>query len=376
MAEKVPALESPSFRQQEMRLERWRNFVRAMSEGNARARLLIALLLSALAHLLASSGLIWPTAQVPDLSGPPIAVVLTPLPTPASLAPPASPPSDRLAADPVPSLPTSASPPPPEQTPETTETNPKHIPSTNAETAVADAETEPERPSVEPPTPTPPAPPPKRPAVPLGFTIRYVVQDGESGFTLGRLEHIWQSDGVRYSLSAVAQASGIMRLIYSGLLTQTSYGEITEEGLRPDSYWLQRGQRQLRAHFDWTRMQADLGAERPPQALQPGTQDLLSVMYQVSLFPTPAEGRVWVLDGKRLREYRYRELARETIELPIGQVPTRRFRVQAEGAEEFFELWLRETHPRLPVKIRLLGHRLGDAVLLAESIRGLANMAD
>lgn len=347
-----------------------------MSEGNARGRLSIALLLSALVHLLASGGLIWPTAQVPELPGPPIAAVLTPPAAPPSLATPASPPSERPPADPAPSVPASG--PAPTAT-QPSDATPLDTPQAIAETAVAAAETEPDRPGAETagnPAPKPPAPPTERPTVPLGFTIRYVVQGSEGGFTLGRLDHIWQSDGVRYSLSAVAQASGILRLIYSGLLTQTSYGEITAEGLRPDSYWLQRGRRQLRAHFDWTRMQADLGAERPPQALQPGTQDLLSVMYQVSLFPPPAEGRVWVLDGKRLREYGYRELARETIELPIGRVLTRHLRVQAEGAEESFELWLREAHPQLPVKIRMLGHRQGDAVLLAESIRGLADMAD
>lgn len=346
-----------------------------MSGGSARGRLSIALLLSALIHLLAGGGLTWPTAQTPELPGPPIAAVLTPPPAPPpSMAAPAPRPSESPPADLKPPVP--APTPPATQTPELT---PPAMPPAVAEPAVAAPETEPVRAVAETtgePAPGPPAPPPQRPAVPTGFTIRYVVQGSEGGFTLGRLDHIWQSDGVRYALSAVAQASGILRLIYSGLLTQTSYGEITAEGLRPESYWLQRGRRQLRAHFDWTRMQADLGPERPPQALQPGTQDLLSVMYQVSLFPPPAEGRLWVLDGKRLREYGYRELTRETLELPIGRVPTRHLRVQAEGAEESFELWLREAHPQLPVKIRMLGNRQGDAVLLAESIRGLADMAD
>lgn len=346
-----------------------------MSGGSARGRLSIALLLSVLVHLLAAGGLTWPTAQTPELPGPPIAAVLTPPPAPpTSLAAPAQRPSKSPPAALKPPVP--APTPPATQTPELT---PPAMPPAVAEPAAAAPETEPAGAAAETtgePAPGPPAPPPQRPTVPTGFTIRYVVQGSEGGFTLGRLDHIWQSDGVRYALSAVAQASGILRLIYSGLLTQTSYGEITAEGLRPESYWLQRGRRQLRAHFDWTRMQADLGPERPPQALQPGTQDLLSVMYQVSLFPPPTAGRLWVLDGKRLREYGYRELTRETLELPIGRVPTRHLRVQAEGAEESFELWLREAHPQLPVKIRMLGNRQGDAVLLAESIRGLADMAD
>ncbi len=347
-----------------------------MSEGGARGRLSIALLLSALIHLLAGGGLTWPTAQTPELPGPPIAAVLTQPPAPPSVAAPAPAPIERPPADLKPPVPASGPAPTAAQTPEAT---PTAVTPAVAEPTVAAPETAPTGAAAETtgePAPEPPAPPPQRPTVPTGFTIRYVVQGSEGGFTLGRLDHIWQSDGRRYALSAVAQASGILRLIYSGLLTQTSFGEITAEGLRPEHYWLQRGRRQLEVHFDWVQMQADLGPGRPPQPLQPGTQDLLSVLYQVSLFPPPAEGRIWVLDGKRQREYGYRELTRETLELPIGRVPTRHLRVAAEGAEESFELWLREAHPQLPVKIRMLGNRQGDAVLLAESIRGLADMAD
>lgn len=344
-----------------------------MPGGSARGRLAIALLLSALAHLLASGGLTWPTAQTPELPGPPIDVVLN---APAPAVPPPTPPPRPRERPPVrpvlhaePGIPPTGSP---------TEAATQHAP---PETTASQPESTPDAQQPEPvanaPEPVPPhAPALQRPAVPAGFTIRYVVQGSEGGFTLGRLDHIWQSDGARYALSAVAQATGLMRLIYSGLLTQTSFGEITAEGLRPEHYWLQRGRRQLRAHFDWTRLKADLGPDRPAQTLLPGTQDLLSVLYQVSLFPPPAEGRIWVLDGKRLREYGYRELKRETLELPIGKMTTRHLLVAAEGADEAFELWLREAYPQLPVKIRMSGHRQGDAVLLAESIRGLSPVAD
>lgn len=346
-----------------------------MFGGSARGRLSIALLLSALVHLLAGGGLTWPTTQTPELPGPPISAVLNPLP----LAPPAArevstprpvhrPPADRAPPAQAPTAPIATAETPADATQPTPAAAPE--PEAAPEPVRADPE-----PTVSEPAPATATPVVERPTVPSGFTIRYVVQGSEGGFSLGRLDHIWQSDGQRYALSAVAQASGILRLIYSGLLTQTSFGEITAEGLRPDHYWLQRGRRQLRAHFDWAQMQADLGPDRPPQGLQPGTQDLLSVLYQVSLFPPPAEGRIWVLDGKRLREYSYRELTRETLELPIGRVPTRHLRVAAEGAEESFELWLREAHPQLPVKIRMLGNRQGDAVLLAESIRGLDAIA-
>ncbi|MFN3593096.1 MAG: DUF3108 domain-containing protein [Thiobacillaceae bacterium] len=352
-----------------------------MSWGSARGRLSIALLLSTLVHLLAGGGLTWPTTQTPELPGPPIAAVLNPAPASSSTQTKSAPrlaerpPAARRSPGPVPRDTPAAHPAAEDASQPATPASPAQSAVTAQADKAAEAATVPAANEDE-PAPAPPTPPAERPVVPSAFTIRYVVKGSEGGFTLGRLQHTWQSDGQRYSLSAVAQASGILRLIYSRLLTQTSLGEITAEGLRPDHYWLQRGQRQLQAHFDWVQMQADLGPDRPPQALEPGTQDLLSVMYQVSLFPPPAEGRIWVLDGKRLREYGYWELARETLELPIGQVATRHLKVAAEGSEESFELWLREVHPQLPVKIRMLGNRQGDAVLLAESIEGLDAVAD
>ncbi|MCX7672691.1 MAG: DUF3108 domain-containing protein [Thiobacillaceae bacterium] len=341
-----------------------------------RHRLPIALLLSALLHLAAGGGIPWPVAAVPEPPAPPIAARLTPpmLP-PEDLTPPAREPPSRSAppapgrvARSTPSAPMPAAEPAPVATPQP--------PVAEAPMAPPPPEPAPESsagPTAPPPAPEPvPAPPP----VPTGFTIRYAVRTSEDGYTLGRFEHVWQSDGERYALHAVARATGLMRLIYAGLLSQTSYGSLTAQGLRPEHYWLNRGQRQLRAHFDWERMQADLGADRGTLELRPGTQDLLSVLYQVSLFPPPGEGQIWVLDGKRLRAYEYRELGREVLDLPLGRMATRHLRVAAAGAEESFELWLRETWPQLPVKIRLLGHRQGDAVLLAEAIVGLSLAAE
>ncbi|MGQ9860464.1 MAG: DUF3108 domain-containing protein [Thiobacillaceae bacterium] len=205
--------------------------------------------------------------------------------------------------------------------------------------------------------------------------MRYVVQGNEDGLVLGQLEHIWQRNHDRYALTALARATGIVRLIYSGLLSQTSFGQITAEGLKPENYWMQRGSRQLKVRFDWEDMRADLGERYPALELKPGSQDLLSVIYQLALFPEPSED-LWVLDGKTIKQYRLESFGVETVQVPLGAVQTRHLRVQASQGAERIDVWLRASPPHLPLKIHIQGSRNGNAVLLAESIRGLDAAVD
>lgn len=342
-----------------------------MAGVGERGRLLTALLLSVLAHLLAGGGIPWPVAQPDILPSPPID---------ARLAPPAAPPPvsgtrpepRRTAA----TRPTPIVQPPPARADVATQAEPAQPPTQDAGSEAAPT---PQPPAADPevaPTAVPPAPPaPLHPQLPSGFTVRYLVQGSEGGLVLGRLDHIWQRSAERYSLYALAKATGLIGLIYPGLLSQTSYGEITPTGLKPESYWLQRGSRQLKAHFDWERMRADLGERYPPVDLKPGTQDLLSVIYQLALF-SHTQGELWVLDGKSLKHYRLEELGMETLETPLGVVRTRHLRVQAGHGAERIDVWLRDTPPHLPMKIHWQGSRNGSAVLMAEAIRGLGPAAD
>ncbi len=341
-----------------------------MAGANARGRLLSALLLSTLVHLLAGGGIPWPMHQSVNPTIPPIDAHLA--------APPAPPPVDRPRAD-TPRPPPAAARPVARATPLARADTPPAAEAAEPPAAAPEPVTAPapepppdEAKAIQPPSPptAPPPPGPLHPQLPGGFTVRYVVQGNEGGLVLGRLDHVWQRSAERYALFALAKATGIMRLIYSGLLSQTSYGQITPEGLKPENYWMHRGSRQLRVHFDWEAMRADLGERYPPLDLKPGSQDLLSVVYQLALFPH-AEGELWVLDGKTIRQYHLETLGLETVEVPLGTVRTRHLRVQAAQGAERIDVWLREAPPHLPLKIHMQGGRDGSAVLMAEAIRGL-----
>lgn len=212
-----------------------------------------------------------------------------------------------------------------------------------------------------------PEPPPAE-ALPKSFKIRFSVQGNEGGLVLGKLDHVWQRKGDRYSLVGVAEASGLFALFYSGLLSQTSMGSITSAGLQPKSYWLQRGRKSYSAQFDWDRQTARLGGPYGALPLASGAQDYVSVVYQLALFDHPVEGRVVVIDGKRAKEYIYREIGLETIELPMGKVETLRIRIGQGREENDMDLWLRAQPPHLPVKMTLIDDKGRTGVLLAEAI--------
>lgn len=315
-----------------------------------RRRLLIALLASLLLHLWVSGGIDFSMAPEP----------IAPPPIVARLAGTAIEPS-KSAPKPVKHRPS------PAETPKTDEV--LAVPSAAyplpAESVAAGA---PAFKTEASPVVAPAPGPSVAEAMPKAFKIRFSVQGNEGGLVLGRLDHVWRRTGERYSLVGVAEASGLFALFYSGLLSQSSSGTITPEGLQPESYWLQRGRKSYSAQFDWDRQTARLGGPYGALPLVLGAQDYLSVVYQLALFAHPAEGRVLVIDGKRAKEYAYREIGPETVELPLGKVETLRIRIGQGREENDMDLWLRAQPPHLPVKMTLVDDRGRTGVLLAEMI--------
>ncbi len=333
---------------------------------------LAALAASLLFHLLVGTGVPWPLTSPHTFPVSPIeAELVAPASPPEPLAPLTAPPprprpvpSPAVASAPIPSPAA-----PGEETPA--------VETPAAETAAAET-AEPAVTAVDqhkpPAEPSSPPAPDTGPRLPTGFTLRYLVRGADSGFELGQFDHIWQSDGQRYALYAIARATGLMAIVFQGLLSQTSIGAITPQGLRPEQYWMQRGTRQRRVEFHWEAGRAELDGRPPLTELPPGTQDLLSVIYQLTFFPPP-EDRLPVLDGKKLTAYELEPLGEEWVEPPLGRTATRRLRLRAGEAEERIELWLRQDYPHLPVQIRFSG-RQGNVLLVAESVRGLDRPAE
>jgi hypothetical protein len=316
-----------------------------------RRRLLWALGISAALHL---SFLLGPHISLPQPEpAKELTVRLEPLPHPVppppkpkprahrpSPPPPATPRSATTAKaeEPVPPSPVEAEPAP---TPETTPSQAKELPA--------------------------PAPPP-RPLSPLPAQVKivYTLYKGDQKLNVGRMTNTLRVVDNRYTLTSIAEATGLFSLFVSGKLIQVSRGDITAEGLRPAEFWIERGQSQDRtesASFDWAVGLLRYGRpnERNTIPLQKGTQDVLSVVYQLAM-TAPHNGKLElaVTNGRKFDHYTYRVVGEEKLETPLGALRTEHLTKVTDPNEDTLDLWLAADYHYLPVRLRIVDKN-GDA---------------
>ncbi|MBZ0091833.1 MAG: DUF3108 domain-containing protein, partial [Sulfuricellaceae bacterium] len=207
----------------------------------------------------------------------------------------------------------------------------------------------------------PPAEPPFDPSryLPARARLDYQLNKGADGLAVGQVVHTLEIKDGRYALSSVTEATGIFSLLKSGKLVQISQGDVTPDGLRPHSFWAQRGQSAATtdtARFDWANhvLSIESPAGDRSAALAPGTQDLLSFLYQFAFHP-PRPGEAVALsitNGRKLDNYVYDAAGVEKVELPSGALNALRLVKRHAPNEEWTEIWLAVDNRYLPVKIR------------------------
>ena len=237
-----------------------------------------------------------------------------------------------------------------------------------AEEDSAVAEAEPPPPPVEstppeiiataPVTSPTPEPPPVR-TLPRRGRITYGLFYGEQKFSIGRTVQSWKIDGDRYRLGSTSETTGIVAVFRTERRTYMSQGSITASGLRPDSFLMSRTRRgevdEARAQFDWNAGKITWGSvnEKEDAPLPAGSQDFLSLMYQLSLRPPgPGRIRVPITTGTKFETCELDVLPEETIDTPLGTLralPVKQ--VYSPGAETI-EIWLAAEYRYLPVKVR------------------------
>ena len=203
-----------------------------------------------------------------------------------------------------------------------------------------------------PPSPPPPSPPPLNPLSPridLRFQVHYGPASGEQ--TL-----VWvNEDGQHYTLISVAEATGLAGVFYRGKFVQTSRGRITSQGLQPEEFWDQRGDKRSRARFDAAQgrltLTPDKGAPRHFE-YQGEVQDVLSLFFQLALTAPPPEGRLTytVFNGKKLRDYSYAVRGEVLLETAVGPLRTLHLARVTDG-DGRFEVWLAIDRNYLPVRV-------------------------
>ena len=265
---------------------------------------------------------------------PPLRAELRPLPEP-----PASPPaSAKPAANPARAPRLAMARPAPQAWPV--------VPEPAAEPAMENA---PEMPSIATRLPAEPA----RAVLPATGTIRFAIYKESLGLQIGRAEHRWEfnEDG-SYRLTAVTETSGLAALFKPVRMETESRGRLVAGGLQPETYRSLKNGKDANenADFDWSNTQVTLARDGSVRPIAPGTQDILSLNYQLAYLGKLAEGStLGVVTGKKYERYALDSLGEEEVETPAGRFRTLHLRAMTDNITE---IWVALDRQHLPVKIR------------------------
>ena len=206
-------------------------------------------------------------------------------------------------------------------------------------------------PETLPPEPTPA--PAREPLLPASGYLKFVVIKESLGMQIGMAEHRWKfsADG-SYRLQSRIETSGLAALFKPLRQEHESRGQMGPAGLQPIHFSvLRNGQpRGEDADFDWQAGEVVLERDGSRHPLHPGSQDVLSLNYQLAYLSRLEEGiRIGVVTGKKYEHYALDAMGEEDIDTPAGRFRTLHLRA---AGETLTEIWLALDHQRLPVKIR------------------------
>ena len=190
--------------------------------------------------------------------------------------------------------------------------------------------------------------------MPRSGRVEYTVMRGDGGFVVGRARHEWQLEGNTYAFRSTVETIGIAALFKSIKATQESRGEITASGFRPTEFTQERGKGTEKARFDWKRSTVKNGDEE--DALVAGTQDVLSVYYQLA-WNAPTRGilEIPIATGRKLDQYRFEVIGTEALSTEDGPQQTTHVRVKA--GSDIMDMWLAPKISPLPLRITILNKK-------------------
>lgn len=198
-----------------------------------------------------------------------------------------------------------------------------------------------------------PVVPPAKAILPASGTIRFAIFKESLGLQVGRAEHHWEftEDG-RYRLTGMTETSGLAALLKPVRLEIESSGHLVVGGLQPETLrsWKNGQDTNENADFSWSTAVVSLSRDGSVQSIAPGTQDILSLNYQLAYLGKLADGAsIGVVTGKKYARYALDSLGEEEIDTPAGHFRTLHLRAMTDSTTE---IWIALDHGRLPVKIR------------------------
>lgn len=190
---------------------------------------------------------------------------------------------------------------------------------------------------------------------PQKVQIDFAVTSGS--MQLGEGHDFLEHDGRKYSVVSETKTVGVAALFYKLNIRRESRGSLTASGMRPLRFEENNSRKPRRAaDFDWDAGQVKLtdGEKIETVPLSANTFDPTSLPYAFAFAQSNQESmKVFVADGRRLTDYEYRIIGKETLKTPLGELETLHFqKVREADDKRGLEFWLSVDRHFLPVKIR------------------------
>ena len=168
-------------------------------------------------------------------------------------------------------------------------------------------------------------------------------------------EMTWLREGNRYEASMVVSA------FLLGSRSLSSVGEVTADGLAPKRF-SDKSRSELAAHFDADKGKITFSANRPDAVWQRGTQDRLSVFFQLAGllagqpggFPAGSKIPIYTVGPREADIWAFAVESEEALTLPMGEV--RALRLSRDPKREFdqkVEAWFAPSLAYWPVRIKI-----------------------
>ena len=177
--------------------------------------------------------------------------------------------------------------------------------------------------------------------VPGSARIKYEVKGNKFPYSLNA-ELLWQQDGANYE-ARLAFSAGFLTV-----LSQTSRGQITEQGLAPLRF-SDKKRTEVAAHFVREQGKISFSANTPDAPLLAGAQDRLSILLQLGAilagdpgaYPQATTLTLQVVGPRDADTWLFTVDAEETLALPGGeQLALKLLRNPREAFDQKVELWL------------------------------------
>jgi hypothetical protein len=189
------------------------------------------------------------------------------------------------------------------------------------------------------------------------FEARYRLE--QHNLRIGTASIALQTDGQgHYLYKFHSKPSRWISWFADNQLHESSRGKIINSGIRPQRYDYERSgdnQRIASLSFDWQsmRVENDVAGSHWEMDIPPGTHDKLATQLgmMIALGEDRHDVTFTVADGGTLKEYRYRVVGTEVLELPAGTFRTLKVAKLRKDIEQETIIWFAPALHYLPVRI-------------------------